>query len=726
MERADLLISESRDGHPVHKATKSKLFRKRRSRYYTAVVLRQLVFATYYIRGGVMGFSKFKIIIAAIIGSTTIALADTSLAQSGAYDWLTVGEPSGEMIVEAADDGSLSLTFSFNDRGRGPELEAQYRLDENGVPVFIQVNGLNYTKGNVDERFSIENGHARWDADGVSGEQSLSTPSLYNSGAAATIPLHAAILARALLNDDDQKMPTLPFGELSLRTIETVAFSGPNGVVNATLYALQSNTPYPTYVWLDENHNLFGTDYGWFAIAPKGMAHTMPIMKEKQDNATDARTAELTNTLRHDADGLVVIKNARLFDSLSGDVIRNTTVFIHDGIISAVYHDDVDTPEGAKEIDADGKMLMPALWDMHAHIGTNNVFNYLSAGVVNIRDMANDPDYLLRIRRIIDDGTIAGPDLHLMGFIDQRSEYSAPTGNLAETLEDALKFVDWYAQRGFRGIKLYSSINPDWVAPIAEHAHARGMTVLGHIPSSMTAEQAIRAGYDEITHINMLFLNFMNAEEIDTRTPQRFIVPIREGGNLDLDSDEVAAFITLMKDRNIAHDPTYTIFRSMFVSVPGDVSLEAKRYYENLPEAARQGMIEKEGFNKGLEAEGRETAEVARALIRTLHENGIRLLPGTDAAYPGFVLLRELELYADAGIPENEVLQLATIESARHMGLDQSLGSITPSKRAHLILVDGDPTRRITDLLKVDLVIKDTAIYKPAEIHEIFGIAPFE
>lgn len=673
-----------------------------------------------------MAIARSKLIIAAIIGGTSFALADPGNAQSRAYDWLTVGEPSGEMIVDTDDDSTLSLSFSFNDRGRGPELEAQYRFDENGIPIFIHVEGLNYTKGSVDETFTIENNVAHWDSDGVSGEQPISTSSLYNSGAAATLPEHAAILARALLNDPDQAMPTLPFGELTVQTIETVEFSGPDGVVPATLYALQSSTPYPSYVWLDEDQNLFGTDYGWFAIAPKGMAHAMPIMKEKQDNATDARTAELTNTLRQDASGLVVITNARLFDSLSGDVMRDATVFIHDGVISAVYDGDVDIPDGAKEIDADGKMLMPALWDMHAHIGTNNVFNYLSAGVVNIRDMANDPDYLLRIRRMINKGTIAGPDLHLMGFIDQRSEYSAPTGNLAETLDDAIRFVDWYAQRGFRGIKLYSSINPDWVAPIAEHAHALGMTVLGHIPSSMTAEQAIRAGYDEITHINMLFLNFMNAEEIDTRTPQRFIVPIREGGNLDLESDEVVDFIALMKERNIAHDPTYTIFRSMFVSVPGEVSLEAKRYYENLPEAARQSMIEKEGFNKGLEAEGRESAEVARALIRTLHEEGIRLLPGTDAAYPGFVLLRELELYADAGIPENEVLQLATIESARHLGLDQSLGSITPSKRAHLILVDGDPTRRITDLLKVDLVIKDTAMYKPSEIHETFGITPFE
>ena len=104
----------------------------------------------------------------------------------------------------------------------------------------------------------------------------------------------------------------------------------------------------------------------------------------------------------------------------------------------------------------------------------------------------------------------------------------------------------------------------------------------------------------------------------------------------------------------------------------------------------------------------------------------MRVLPGTDAANPGFVLLRELELYGEAGIAANEVLLLATIESARHMGVDQSLGSISPNKKAYLIIVDGDPIKNLADLYKVDTVMKGAAIFKPAEIHEAFNIKPFD
>ncbi len=62
-----------------------------------------------------MKFAHLKLIIAAIIGGTSFAIADSGNAQSRAYDWLTVGEPSGEMIVDTSDDGTRSLSFSFND-----------------------------------------------------------------------------------------------------------------------------------------------------------------------------------------------------------------------------------------------------------------------------------------------------------------------------------------------------------------------------------------------------------------------------------------------------------------------------------------------------------------------------------------------------------------------------------------------------------------------------------
>ncbi len=70
-------------------------------------------------------------------------------------------------------------------------------------------------------------------------------------------------------------------------------------------------------------------------------------------------------------------------------------------------------------------------------------------------------------------------------------------------------------------MKIYSSVKPELVPAIVDEAGKRGLRVGGHIPAGMTAERAVRAGYDEIQHMNMLFLNFMFDRVPDTRTPAR-------------------------------------------------------------------------------------------------------------------------------------------------------------------------------------------------------------
>src|SRR5262249_51978980 len=120
-----------------------------------------------------------------------------------------------------------------------------------------------------------------------------------------------------------------------------------------------------------------------------------------------------------------------------------------------------------------------------------------------------------------------------------------------------------YAQRGYREIKLYNSVKPEWVAPIAEHAHQLGLRVTGHIPAFMRAEQAVRAGYDEITHINQLMLNFLSGPKTDSRALERFYLIADHAHELDLDSKPVQDFIALLKQRGTVVDPTLVAFEDM-------------------------------------------------------------------------------------------------------------------------------------------------------------------
>ncbi len=85
------------------------------------------------------------------------------------------------------------------------------------------------------------------------------------------------------------------------------------------------------------------------------------------------------------------------------------------------------------------------------------------------------------------------------------------------------------ARRGVFQIKIYSSMNPDWVPAMIREAHELGLRVAGHIPAFTTTDAMLEAGYDEITHSNQLMLNWVLKPGDDTRRsacrPGRSSVP---------------------------------------------------------------------------------------------------------------------------------------------------------------------------------------------------------
>ena len=109
-------------------------------------------------------------------------------------------------------------------------------------------------------------------------------------------------------------------------------------------------------------------------------------------------------------------------------------------------------------------------------------------------------------------------------------------------------------------------------------------------------------------------------------------------------------------------------------------------------------------------------------MTRRLYDNGVPLVIGTDGL-EGLMLHRELELWVEAGIPAEKVLQIATVGAARVARSADTLGSITPGKRADLLLVDGNPVHAISDIRKCRIVIKDGIVYRSDELYSELGIS---
>ena len=262
------------------------------------------------------------------------------------------------------------------------------------------------------------------------------------------------------------------------------------------------------------------------------------------------------------------------------------------------------------------------------------------------------------------------------------------------------------------------------MAPIAERAHAHGMRLSGHIPAFMSAEQAVRAGYDEIQHINMVFLNFLAGDREDTREQIRFTLYGDEAGNLDLEGQEAQDFFALLKEHNVVIDATAAIFDTQLRHHAGDPDPTFAAVIDHLPPSIARSLYNPEMDMGDMVEAWERSAENQAAMLKALHDNGIQLVPGSDHM-AAFTVHREIELYSEAGISNADVLRIATLDSARVVGVDDRTGSITVGKDSDLILIDGNPFDDISAIRRATLVMKGDTLYRPDELYKAVGVKPF-
>ncbi len=655
-------------------------------------------------------------------GDAATASVETA-GSTARYDWYMQGTtPAGETVITKNGDGQIINESFVHWNNREWSVNSELQLDENGRISAQKITGISPFKSVIDEYYSYENGIASWSTPGESGLVETDDPAFYLANEGITFG-SAGALVRAAEKNIDKSIDLLPNGRARVEVVRQHTADTPQGKQTLSLYAIHGIGFTPNYLWFDENLNVAAFDGGgYLGMVPEGWdVSVLGELSEIQSDADGEFITALAANLAIAADTPVVFSNVNVVDVVNGVLLEGHHVLVADGVIKAISAVAIEDTS-ATYIDGSGKSLMPGLWDMHAHFGLSDGVLNIAGGITNVRNIGGVHEKTLELTAKHDSGEVIGPNTFRAGFMDKAGPYAS--GWAAESLQQALDRVDFFAENGYIQIKLYSSIEPEWVAPIAERAHSHGMRISGHIPAFMSAEQAVRAGYDEIQHINMVFLNFLAGDREDTRQQIRFTLYGDEAGNLDLNSEEVQSFFALLKENNVTIDPTAAIFDTSLRHLDGQPDPTFAAVIGHLPPSIARGRYVVSMNKRGMEEAWLKSAENQAAMIKALHDYGIQIVPGSDDM-AAFTVHREIELYAEAGISTDEVLRIATLDSARITGIADRKGSIEVGKDSDLILIDGNPFEDISSIRRAVLVMKGDTLYRPEDLYHAIGIKPF-
>lgn len=602
-------------------------------------------------------------------------------------------------------DGRTAYRMSMNLRGWITEVDAVATIGTDARPTAIAIRGFT-DSGDATETFSVDaDGTARWKTVVDAGSAPFAGKRYNTYGGPYLL---SELDLGALIAAGEKGIDLLPSGRASISIGPATEVTGPQGPQQVRLGFVSGYGFSPFAVWLDQNNGMFGR-VGSVSLLPAGFEANAQKLKDAQEKATAETVRTVARTFLSPANRTpTLIDNVLMFDAVAGKYLPGRAVLVADGKVAAVgAAGSIKAPAGATVIDGRGKTLTPGLWDSHLHVGGDdwNLLQNVATGITNFRSPGSMIDEAQSIATRRAAGELIAPDGKVSIIIDGKNPLAAQGALTAASLPETIAQIDKIKAAGMWGVKFYTSMTPAWIAPAAAHAKKLGLHVHGHIPAGMRPIEAVRAGYDEITHINFIMMQAMPQSVIDkANTAARLEGPAQYGKDVDLDSPAMKAFYAELASKKTIIDPTLVVWESLMTSDGNAISPSYAPFADVSPPSVARGWrtggyplfgnVTRDDFRKSF-------AKMA-GVVGKLHQAGVPIVAGTDGY--GLELVRELELYQQVGLTNAQALQSATIVPARMVGMADTTGSIAPGKTADLILVEGDVSKNLGNLRHVQTV----------------------
>jgi imidazolonepropionase-like amidohydrolase len=641
---------------------------------------------------------------------------------SGTFILHLVAKPAGKETFSLTPTSSgqrLKSHFEYSDRGAPVPLDFTFDGDSELRPIALAITGKSTRFSTLQENITVRSRTVTVERNQKT--SSYRAPRLFFVGDENMHGALQELLWRYWnLHGRPKSIPVFPAGDVKIRYRGPAAV--PNGDTSGSLeaYTLSGLMWGQESLWIDRQQRIAAiVEPGQFEIVREEYESALPwFIRNGVTNSLEALTS-ITGEGLQVVHRKIAIVGGVLIDGTGGPPLRDAAVITEDGRIASIgRRAEVTIPKDAFVVHADGKTILPGLWDMHAHYQQVEFGPvYLANGVTTVRDVGNEIDFIPTIRDVVNAGKGVGPRIYFAGIVDG-TERRTMGAVVADTPDEAIAIANRYHSLGALQIKIYSSVKPEIVPIITQEAHRLGMTVTGHVPRGMDTLQAISAGMDQINHIQYVVQALLPPDQRSRFSPNSTQgIPA-----LDFKSSEVQQAIGFLKVHGTVVDPTIAL--QELLAHP--LTTAVRNFEPGIDHVAPQLVDQLELTGAALEnvSAAADYLRTSFEAVRALHAAGIPIVAGTDVTVPGYSLHRELELYVKAGFTPVQAIQAATIVPARVLGLSDQTGSLELHKRADMLIVDGDPLSSIADLRKVDTVITEGHVYHPAPLLRSVGFKP--
>ncbi len=436
---------------------------------------------------------------------------------------------------------------------------------------------------------------------------------------------------------------------------------------------------------------------------------------------------------------VVALTHIRVIDGTGAAAREDQTVVVTNGKIASIADAAASIPKDAQIMDMHGYSVIPGLVGMHDHMfypvgpgmygemGFSFPRLYLAAGVTTIRTTGSLETYTdLELKKKIDAGETPGPKIHVTGpYLEGKGSWALQMHQLTGP-EDATRTVNYWLDEGVDNFKAYNFITGAELGAAITAAHKRGAKVTGHL-CSIGFREAVALGIDNLEHGLLVDTEFFPGKKPDECPSKPDDLDFYS--KLDVQTGPVHDMILDLVQHHVAVTSTLPVFE-MFL--PGRPTIQARlldalspdaraAFLSNKVNATDQNMLRNRygsdfspfpaAFKKEMEFE-RAFVQAGGVLLAGLDPTGI------GGVIAGFGDQREVELLVEEGFTPVEAIHIATQNGARFLGDGDRIGTIAAGKQADLVIIKGDPSRKIEDIENVEIVFKDGIGYDSAKLIE--------